>query len=275
MENLRREIRRILSLYGFRPRRKLGQNFMVDRSLMERMADYAELGLKDRVLEVGAGLGFLTEVLAEKAGEVLAVESDRRLYQYLTRKFSGKSNVRLLFGDFLKLRVEGQYDKVVSNPPYSISSQLIFKILESPFKVAVLTLQKEFAERIMARPGSRNYGRLTVMVDFRAEAEILEKVSREAFYPEPEVDSVIVRLKPKIKPPYEVENLEFFSETVKLLFTQRRRKLGRALQTLAKLKPEIGLKKPFNNIPYVERRVFTLTPEEFAEVANVLWRLKS
>jgi len=275
MENLRREIRRILSLYGFRPRRKLGQNFMVDRSLMERMADYAELGFKDRVLEVGAGLGFLTEVLAEKTGEVLAVESDRRLYQYLTRKFSGKSNVRLLFGDFLKLRVEGQYDKVVSNPPYSISSQLIFKILESPFKVAVLTLQKEFAERIMARPGSRNYGRLTVMIDFRAEAEILEKVGREAFYPEPEVDSVIVRLKPKIKPPYEVENLEFFSETVKLLFTQRRRKLGRALQTLAKLKPEIGLKKPFNNIPYVERRVFTLTPEEFAEVANVLWRLKS
>jgi 16S rRNA (adenine1518-N6/adenine1519-N6)-dimethyltransferase len=138
----------------------------------------------------------------------------------------------------------------------------------------VLTLQKEFAERLTAKPGSKSYGRLTVMVEFKAEAEILEEVSRESFYPRPEVNSVVVRLKPRVKPPFKTENPEFFGEIVKFLFTQRRRKLGKALQTLVKLKPEVDLGKTLRNIPYVSRRVFTLTPEEFAEVANILWKLR-
>ncbi|RLI28490.1 MAG: ribosomal RNA small subunit methyltransferase A [Candidatus Hecatellales archaeon] len=275
METLLLKVKRFLREAGVRPRRRLGQSFMVDRGLLERLAEYGEVSSCDRVLEVGAGLGFLTEILAEKAGEVLAVEADFKLYRLLERKFRGKGNVKLFHGDFLKLRLEGLYDKVVSNPPYSISSPLIFRLAESPVKLAVLTLQREFAERLIARPGTAAYGRLTVMAYYWAEVEVLETVGKEAFYPPPKVESMVVRFKPRVKPPFKVEDYKFFSEVVKLLFTQRRRKLSRALQTLAKLKPELGLAKPFTGIPYLERRVFTLSPEEFAEVANVLWGLKT
>lgn len=267
-------VRRLLIKAGVRPRRKLGQSFMVDRELLARMADYAEVGRGDRVLEVGAGLGFLTEVLAERAGKVLAVEADPRLFRFLERKFKGNPHVELYFGDFLKFKLGGLYNKVVSNPPYSIASPLIFRLFEAPFRTAVLTLQREFAERLEARAGERAYGRLTVVAYYWAEIEILEHVSPEAFYPRPEVSSVVVRFKPRVKPPFKLESYPFFSEIVRLLFSQRRRKLSKALQTLSKLKPELGLKKPFEGIPYLERRVFTLTPEEFAEISNKLWRLK-
>jgi 16S rRNA (adenine1518-N6/adenine1519-N6)-dimethyltransferase len=267
-------VRRLLRQAGVRPRRKLGQSFMVDETLLLRLADYGKVGSADRVLEVGAGLGFLTEVLAGRAGMVLAVEADPKLYRLLEDRFSRRRNVRLYFGDFLKLKLEGSYDKVVSNPPYSIASPLLFKLFESPFKLAVLTLQREFAERLNAKPGGRNYGRLTVAAYYWAEVEILEEIAPEAFYPPPEVSSVVVRLKPRSQPPFKLENYGFFSEIVKLLFSQRRRKLSRALQTLAKLKPELGLGKPFTGVPYLNRRVFTLTPEEFAELANMFWRLR-
>jgi len=268
------KVRRLLREAGVRPRRKLGQSFMVDETLLFRLADYGEVGSADRVLEVGAGLGFLTEVLAGRADMVLAVEADPKLYRLLEARFSKRRNVKLYFGDFLKLRLEDSYDKVVSNPPYSIASPLLFRLFESPFKLAVLTLQKEFAERLNAKPGERNYGRLTVAAYYRAEVEVLEEIAPEAFYPPPEVSSVVVRLKPRSQPPFKLENYGFFSEIVKLLFSQRRRKLSKALQTLSKLKPEIGLRKPFTEVPYLNRRVFTLTPEEFAELANMFWRLR-
>ena len=273
MESLTWKVRKLLAEAGVKPRRKLGQSFMVDRELLARMVDYGEVSRADRVLEVGAGLGFLTEVLAGRAGLVLAVEADPRLFRLLKERFSRRENVKLYLGDFLKLRLEGLYDKVVSNPPYSIASPMLFKLIEAPFKLAVLTLQREFAERLNAQPGMRSYGRLTVSAYYWVEVEILEHVKPEAFYPRPEVSSVVVRLKPRGSPPFKLENYEFFSEVVKLLFSQRRRKLSRALQTLAKLKPELGLKKPFMGVPYLERRVFTLAPEEFAEVANKLWEL--
>ncbi|KYH37915.1 MAG: dimethyladenosine transferase [Candidatus Hecatellales archaeon B24] len=274
MEDLAWKVKRLLRRAGVRPRRKLGQSFMVDESLLIRLVDYGEVSSADRVLEIGAGLGFLTEVLARRAGVVLAVEAAPKLYRLLEARFSRRGNVRLYLGDFLKLKLEGSYDKVISNPPYSIASPLLFRIFESPFKLAVLTLQKEFAERLNAEPGGKNYGRLTVAAYYWAEVEILEEASPEAFYPPPEVSSMVVRLKPRRQPPFKLENYRFFSETVKLLFSQRRRKLSKALQTLVKLKPEIGLKKPFTGVPYLNRRVFTLTPEEFAELANMFWRLR-
>ncbi|MHC1586070.1 MAG: 16S rRNA (adenine(1518)-N(6)/adenine(1519)-N(6))-dimethyltransferase RsmA [Candidatus Hecatellaceae archaeon] len=273
MDRLVWQVKRLLAEFGVKPRRRLGQSFMVDATLLERLADYGEVSSSDRVLEVGGGLGFLTEVLARRAGKVLTVEADPKLFRLLQRKFKGRANVELIFGDFLKLNLAGRYDKVVSNPPYSISSPLIFKILEAPFRLAVLTLQQEFAERMVARPGSHSYGRLTVTAYYWADVEILEKISKDSFYPKPEVDSVVVRLKPRSKPPFKLEDYSFFSEVVKLLFSQRRRKLSKALQTLSKLKPELKLVKPYQEIPYLERRVFTLSPEEFAEISNVLWRL--
>jgi len=274
MEKLTWKVRRLLREAGVKPKRKLGQSFMVDRDLLTRMADYGDIGRADRVLEVGAGLGFLTEVLARRAGVVLAVETDQKLYRLLKTKFSKLANVRLYLGDFLKLKLKGSYDKVVSNPPYSIASPLIFRLFEDSFKLAVLTLQREFAERLNAKPGDRNYGRLTVAAYYWVETEVLEHVKPEAFYPRPEVPSVVVRLRPRNRPPFKLENYGFFSETVKLLFSQRRRKLLKALQTLTKLKPEIEIAKPFKEIPYLNRRVFTLTPEEFAEIANKLWQFK-
>jgi 16S rRNA (adenine1518-N6/adenine1519-N6)-dimethyltransferase len=261
--------KKLLREYGVRPRKKLGQSFMVDEKLMLRMMDYAELKSTDTVLEIGAGLGFLTELLAEKAGKILAIELDRKLIKILNEKLAFNEKIEIIQGDFLKLKING-YNKVISNPPYSLSSNILFKILESPLECAVLTLQSEFAERLVANPGDESYGRLTVMAFVKSEVELMENVPRTAFFPIPEVSSKVVKIKPK-KIELSIPNWHIFEETVRILFTQRNRKLKNALEVFGKVKKIENFKPIIQNIPFLERRVFTLTPEEFGVVANEIW----
>lgn len=239
---------------------------MVDRKTLTRLADYAELQRSDVVLEVGAGFGFLTEVLAERAGKVVAVESDPKLCRFLSEKFGNWEKIDLRQGDFLKMNLEGCYNKVVSNPPYSIASSMVFKLLEETFGLGVFTFQAEFAERMVAKAGEKTYGRLSVMVYAKAEVELLEPVPSEAFYPRPKVSSWMVRIRPRKKPPFQVKNWSAFEEAVRLLFTQKNRKLCKALRVVSKTRP-LSLEKA----PHLERRVFTLTPEELGEVSNAVF----
>jgi len=263
-------VKRSLRECGVRPRKRLGQSFTIDQHIMRLMVEHAKLGRRDIVLEVGAGFGHLTEVLAEKAGEVLAVEVDPRLVEALRRKFQGFKNVRVVHGDFLKLDLHGQYTKVASDPPYHVASKILFKLLEEKFDLGVLLFQEEFARRLVAEAGSREYSRLTVMTHMLTEVEPIERVPSSAFYPKPRTASMMVKLKPRKHPPFKVADQRAFKETVRFMFSQKRRKVNTAVKLMIKrgiIRDVVDLSK---DIPYLERRIFTLKPEEFEEISVAL-----
>jgi len=263
-------VKRSLRKYGVRPQKRLGQSFNIDPHIMRLMVKHAELERRDIVLEIGAGFGHLTEMIAEKAGEVLAVEVDSRLVEALRSKFQGFKNVRIMHSDFLKLDLQGQYTKVVSDPPYPAASKILFKLLEEKFDSGVLLFQEEFARRLVAEAGSREYSRLTVMTHMLTEVELIERAPSSAFYPKPRAASMVVKLKPRKHPPFKVANRRAFAETVRLLFTQKKRKLKSAVKLIAKRRLISEAVEPFKDIPYLERRIFTLKPEEFEKISEAL-----
>jgi 16S rRNA (adenine1518-N6/adenine1519-N6)-dimethyltransferase len=259
--NLLEQCRELLIKYRIKPKRKLGQNFLVSRKALDLIVEALKPQPGDLVYEVGAGLGTLTREVAARGAYTIAVEIDSRLVQALRDRFRGDSLVNVVHSDALKLPVP-RVEKVVSNVPYSISSKLLLKLLrEQNYKMAVLTLQREFALRLAAEPGSADYGRLSVAAQLYADIEIVGSVSRKAFYPQPEVDSLIVRLRPR------GEHLDLFGDVERLtaaLFSQRRRKLAKAARN-AGIDPRL-----FEGIVDPEKRVYELTPFEVLEIARTL-----
>ena len=255
----------LLSSLGIEPKKKLSQNFLLVDRVMEREAEYAQCE-GEHVLEVGPGLGFLTEKLAEKALQVTAVEKDRRLIPYLLQKFSDNPKVSIVHADFLKREVDDGARIVVSNVPYSISSPLLFKLAEMRVERAVLCLQKEFADRLVALPGERNYSRLTVMAGLKFEPEFLEHVPNMAFYPAPKVHSSIVRLTTKESQPLD----GFTREFITLVFQHKRKTLRSALLDSARnlKKPKSLMREAAASLSFSERRVYTLSKEELLQAAE-------
>jgi len=242
---------------------------MTDRALLQRMISYASLNNEDVVLEVGAGFGFLTRLLSQRCKKVVAVEVDPKLVEALREQFQGVGNVELIEGDVLKAPVP-PFNKVVSTPPYSISSPLLFWLLERPFDMAVLTFQKEFAERLAAPVGSKDYSRLTVATYYRADVELLDYVERTAFYPPPDVDSRVVRLKPKPKPPFRLKDEQAFFELVQTVFTQRNKKLRNAILLFLQRRGVAREKAQelADSLTFHDRRVRELAPEDFGALTN-------
>ena len=217
----------------------------MDEAIALRIAEYADLGPDDWVLEIGPGEGSLTAALAAKADQVYAVEIDPELAAQLTGRFS---NVQVVTGDALKVELP-ECNKIVSNLPYQISSSLTYRLLSRPFDMAVLMYQWEFARRLKDAAGSDEYGRLAMTAGFFCRIEVLEKVSKMAFRPVPQVDSAIVRLLPRPdRPPGEAADLIRLAEG---LFNNRRKKvkkglasLGAGPRDLAELDPELLEKRP-------------------------------
>jgi len=270
--NLLRRAKYLLRLYGVFPKKRLGQNFTVNSDILQRLVSLASLTMDDVVLEVGAGFGFLTQLLSRDCKKVIAVEVDPQLINFLRKQLHGLRNVDLLEGDILKVSIPS-FNKVVSTPPYSISSPLLFRLLENKFDWAVLILQKEFAERLGASVGSKDYGRLTVTIYYRANVELLDYVPRTMFYPQPDVDSMMVRLKPRA-PPFQVDDEETFFEVVRTLFTQRNKKVRNALIPFLR-KRELAREDAValaDSIVNSEKRVRELTPEDFGILTNDLLR---
>jgi 16S rRNA (adenine1518-N6/adenine1519-N6)-dimethyltransferase len=270
--NLLRRVKHLLRLYGFFPKKRLGQNFAVNSGMLQRLVCHASLTEDDVVLEVGAGFGFLTQLLSGKCKKVIAVEVDPQLVNFLRKQLHSLQNVELIEGDILKVSLPS-FSKVVSAPPYSISSPLLFRLLEQKFDLAVLIFQKEFAERLAASVGSKDYGRLTVNVYYRADVELLDVVPRTMFYPQPDVDSMMVRLKPRA-PPFHVDDEETFFELVRTLFTQRNRKVRNGLISFLH-KHEITGKEAVelaDSTIYSGKRVRELAPEDFGILTNELLR---
>jgi len=254
----------------FKPVRRLGQHFLVDRQVAGKLVGYADLTDRDCVLEVGAGWGYLTSLLAERAGKVVAVEVDSRLAAALRRRFSGNMKVEVVEGNVLKVELPS-FNKVVSTPPYGISSKLIFLLIEKRFDLAVMVLQREVAERLVAVQGSGNYGRLSVMVGCRANVEVLDVVPGHVFNPRPKVDSAIVRM--SLRDRGTIVGMKVFTDLVRGLFTQRRRKLRKVFLHYAELRWRDLAEELVRRMELPDRRVYELSVDEFESLAGRLHSL--
>lgn len=266
------ETKQLLRTHRISPNKSLGQNFMIDADVFERLSAYAELERKDVVLDVGAGLGFLTRFLAGRVGQVIAVEADPKLASVLRTRLRGFANSTVLEGDLFRENVPC-VSKVVSIPPYQISSRLVMWLFRHHVDHAVLIFQKEFAKRLVAEVGTEDYGWITVAVYYHAKCELLDRVPKSAFYPQPKVDSAIVCLSPKRSLSFAIVNDERFTRLIRLLFTQRNRKVRNAVQTYLKLVHKMNSEKAMeiaNSIPLKMKRVRELTPEDFGVLSNEL-----
>ncbi len=266
--DLYKETRSLLRRYRIFPKKQLGQNFVIDNSLLQAMIEYGVIDEEDTVLEVGAGFGFLTRLLSLRCRRVIAVEIDAKLVNALRENLSNLRNIELIEGDVLAVKIP-LFDKIVSTPPYSISSPLLFWLLKRPFQLAVLAFQEEFARRLEADVGSKDYSRLTVTTYYRAEIELLDDLPRNMFYPTPDVDSVVVRLRPK-PPPFTVKDEKTFLELVRTVFTQRNKKLRNAVLPLLVKR---GLEKEqaqmiADSLTFHDKRVRELAPEDFGVLSN-------
>jgi 16S rRNA (adenine1518-N6/adenine1519-N6)-dimethyltransferase len=240
---------------------------MIDEGYLQNMVSYGHLCRSDIVLDIGAGLGALTKILSSLCSKVIAVEIDHKLAEISRIEMQGLENVSLIKGDILKTTIP-TFNKTVSNPPFHISSPILFWLLEKKLDLAVMTFQKEFAERLVAPVGSKDYSRLTVETYYRAEVELMEIVPREAFIPPPDVDACIVRLKPRKTPPFSVKNEKLFHELVQVLFTQRNKKTRNAITgPLCKLGKRKG---DADSLLFHDKRVRELAPEDFGQIANEL-----
>jgi len=261
-------VRRELDEIGIPPLKRFGQHFLLDKQIRDRLIDQAELSSKDTVVEVGAGLGFLTTALASRAGHLVAIEKDRSLAKYLTDKFAKNRNVEVVQRDALEFPIPAGA-KVVSSPPYNISSKLTLHILSSSFERASLLLQEDFVRRLTAPSGSQEYGRLTVMLQTRARAEYVTKVPASSFYPKPRVDSALVTIRPT-SPAVRIQDPKMFEDLVRALFTQRRRKLRGVLSRYLTTKYDTIKERVFSEVDLTEKRVYELTPTEFISLSNLI-----
>jgi 16S rRNA (adenine1518-N6/adenine1519-N6)-dimethyltransferase len=245
---------------------------MVESSILQNMANCAALDRSDVTLDIGAGLGFLTLSLAAKCRHVLAVESDAKLVRILLEQLGNLSNVSVIHGDVLRVPIS-QFNKVVSVPPYSISSHLLLWLFNRKFDRAVLILQKDFVNRLVAPVGSEHYGWLAVVAYYYVNVELLDDVPRWMFYPQPEVDSIIVRLEPKNLSPFTLKDEVRFKQFVQSLFTRRNRKVRNAIISFVRSSGASEVARVLEiaeSFPFRDKRVRELAPEDFGALFNVV-----
>ena len=233
-----RQVQALLQRHGFRFSKSMGQNFLTAAWVPERIAEEAGLDQNTGVLEVGPGVGCLTEQLSLRAGKVLSVELDKALKPVLAETLAGRENVTVIFGDVLRQNLPalvsehfpGLRPVVCANLPYNVTSPLLAAFLEAGcFETITVMIQKEVAQRLCARPGTAAYGAFTVFVNWYAEPEMLFDVSPGCFVPQPKVTSTVIRLQRRQAPPAAVKDEKLLFRVVKAAFGQRRKTLQNAL----------------------------------------------
>jgi 16S rRNA (adenine1518-N6/adenine1519-N6)-dimethyltransferase len=253
-----------------KPRKALGQSFIHDKNVLERMLEISELSEKDDVLEIGAGLGALTVSLGERSRRVITIEKDNRLLEKLKQNISHLENVEIISGDALKINLREFYRggkiKVVSNLPYSISSPILFKLLEERdiLSLLVLMLQSEVGERISALPGSKEYSSISVLIQTYMDVSLELRVPPEAFWPKPKVWSVVIKLVPLPGPRIFIPDEKLFKKIVRAAFSSRRKML---LNSLCALFPKAQVKEILEESGIDgKRRAETLSIEELGRL---------
>lgn len=263
----------ICKRFDIKMSKKLGQNFLIKRGIVDEIVHAAELTPGEPVLEVGPGIGTLTQGLAQSGADVTAIELDRRLLEVLDTTLASYDNVRIVHGDVLKLDVPTIMNhkpfKVVANLPYYITTPIIMSLLESklPVERLVVMVQKEVALRMVAKPGTKDYGALSVAVQYYTEPDIVLDVPPKSFLPAPAVTSSVIRCVLRDKPPVDVIDEKLFFRVVKAGFAQRRKTFANTMKTTGLSKDRIEELLAKANIDG-QRRGETFTLQEFADVAN-------
>ena len=278
------QVRDFFALNQTRPKKQLGQNFLINPEVLKIITEAGELTDTDTVIEIGAGLGCLTDAIAQCAKHVIAVEVDELLYKSLVNQFSTDSHIQLLNADILKLELDSLLAdstrtvpatfKVIANLPYSITTPILWKLISHHKEIhsCVLMMQKEVAERIVAGPGGKDYGALTIGVAYHADAVLISTLSPENFYPAPKVDSALLKLTMRENPKVAVDDEAFFFKIVRTAFRTRRKMLKNTLSR-SRLAPVEILEAAFEELGIApQRRPETLDITEFAALSNFLSR---
>ena len=287
MENLFEKTKFILKKYKLSANKNLGQNFLINDSVVDKIVDSANITKEDLVLEIGPGLGNLTEFLLEKAGKVIAIELDNRMIEILNDRFSMYDNFGIINEDVLKVdlheliknnkSLEIKNVKIVANLPYYITTPIIMKLLEEKLDIESITVmvQKEVADRLIATPGEKLSGAITYCVYYYASSESITIVENNSFIPEPEVDSEVIKLSIRKNPPVDVLDEKMFFKVIKASFMQRRKTLINALVNGGILPNKDDAKKVFDdlNLDY-NIRGEVLSINQFAEISNYIVKNK-
>ena len=274
--DLREETIAILNKYGLRANKKLGQNFLINESIIYDIVKKANVTKEDVVIEIGPGLGSLTKELINNAKKVIAIELDPNMIDILKSRFGIFDNFEVIYGDVLKIDLEELIKgygsvKVVANLPYYITTPIIMKLLEDKLKIKSITVmvQKEVGERICATHKDKEYGAITVSVQYYSEPQIIIDVPKENFLPAPEVDSCVIRLDMREKPPVSLKDEKLFFRLVKGAFTQRRKTINNSLTCSGKSKEEIMA--ALNKLGIDSKlRAENLSIQQYADIANTL-----
>ncbi len=279
-----RRTKEIIQRHGFSFKKSLGQNFLIDQNILGKIVGAAGLDKSKGALEIGPGIGALTEKLAQTAGRVAAVEIDQRLLPILEEVLEPYPHVHVVHGDVLKLNLQELFAaefgdcesvSVVANLPYYVTTPILMNLLEAglPLENIVVMIQKEVAERMAASPGGKEYGSLSIAVQYYSEPELVCTVPHSVFIPQPNVESAVIRLKVRSTPPVSVADEAFFFEVVQSSFAQRRKTISNNLKSrffaeegrerLESLLSDAGIAP--------SRRAETLSLQEFAELSNTLY----
>lgn len=282
-QNISQRTIEIIKKYDFVFQKKFGQNFLIDGRVLDKIIDAAGIGPEDCVLEIGPGIGTMTRRLAEEAGHVIAVEIDKNLIPILQDVLSDYENITILNEDILKVDIpalvekynEGKPIKVVANLPYYITTPIIMGLFESnvPIDNITVMVQKEVAQRMQVGPGTKDYGALSLAVQYYAEPYIVANVPPNCFIPRPKVGSAVIRLTRHPEKPVQVQNERFMFLLIRAAFNQRRKTLQNALHNMRELnltKEEIVAALKEMGLPETVRGE-KLTLEEYARLADLLY----
>ena len=284
MENILEETKNIMKQNGIRANKNLGQNFLINKEVLESIVNSSEINKDDMVIEIGPGLGTLTKYLLEKAGEVLCIEIDPKMIKVLNNRFNQYENFEIINEDVLKVDLnkiisekkrQGKVKnvKIVANLPYYITTPIIMKLLEDKLDIESITvmIQKEVAERLIAVPGEKETGAITYTVYYYCESEKIMEVPNSSFIPEPEVTSEVIKMKLRSKPAVEIENPKIMFMIIKSAFMQRRKTLLNALtNTKVFLSKEEGL-EILRKLNLEENiRAENLSIQDFCNIAKII-----
>ena len=272
----------VLQKYNFNFQKKFGQNFLIDTTVLDRIIDASEITKEDCVLEIGPGIGTMTQYLAERAGEVIAVEIDKALIPILKETLADYDNVTIINDDILKVDINriveerngGKPIKVVANLPYYITTPIIMGLFENhvPLKSITIMVQKEVADRMQVGPGTKDYGALSLAVQYYAKPEIVANVPPNCFIPRPNVGSAVIRLTRYEEPPVKADDEAFLFAVIRASFNQRRKTLANGLSNAPGLgvtrEQVVGVLEEMGLSATIRGEALTL--EQFAQLSNLL-----
>ena len=270
----------LVKKHGFKFTKSLGQNFLIDDNIVDKIVAGAGIGPGDKIIEVGPGIGTLTREMASRAQNLMAVEIDKNLIPILEDTLGDYDNVKVVNEDIIKADIRGLIDenlgggpvKLVANLPYYITTPIIMRFLEENINVTdiVVMVQKEVAERMNAQPGGKDFGALSVAVQYYCDTEIIAKVPRHLFVPQPNVDSIVIALRVRPERKYKVDDEDLYFKVVKAAFGQRRKTLLNSISSMGNLAKD-QVKEALEEAGIdPKRRGETLSLDEFAILSNVI-----